>query len=466
MNLDISNVKSSSANFASFGHKARKTTLPPEFAEVVFFAAVKEDREIKDMFSDYIKTGVSQSTASLNVIEELRSKMTEISVISPELASTMHANVTYDRLKKSISEDSDQTVEEIVDEVIENIKNGPDVLKVKLSGIDETFDVPSDMFISHLEAAKNKNAPDPMSKEVADEEFGSEEEKDEAIEDLFDVDKAEKRLETNLENQSDLFGFGGANGIRQWFQKHPEQKFLTLVRGASDLGGEKMHDQTYSALEALIMSPGVEKWLKKIAKKAPKGIKPEAVEKVTAGIETIINDVTTGSEEIDFDKLAKTSAGWIIRGAFDKLLLGKTFGTFFNNRRDFGVEAVSNLNIADAKKRALGDILAGISKNQPVFDKNGTPQNSPAKKVLEAGITIEEFKELQKQMDKKIQAYFDDNITDIKGYYNKQLQDDGAIVSAFNRAVVDIRDNVEEMMAEKEVQSALDAERQEQQQQD
>ena len=466
MNLDISNVKSSSANFASFGHKARKTTLPPEFAEEVFFAAVNEDREIKDMFSDYIKTGVSQTTASLNVIEELRSKMTEISVISPELASTMHANVTYDRLKKSISEDSDQTVEEIVDEVIENIKNGPGVLKVKLSGIDETFDVPSDMFISHLEAAKNKNAPDPMSKEVADEEFGSEEEKDEAIEDLFDVDKAEKRLETNLENQSDLFGFGGANGIRQWFQKHPEQKFITLVRGASDMGGEKMHSQTYSALEALVMSPGVEKWFKKTRKKTPKGLRPEAVEKVISGIEAIIKDVTTGEEEIDFNKLSGTSAGWIVRGAFDKLLLGKTFGTFFNNRRDFGVEAVSNLDITDAKKRALGDILAGISKNQPAFDKNGTPQNSSAKKVLAAGITIEEFEELQKQMDKKIQAYFDDHITDIKGYYNKQLQDDGAIVSAFDRAIADIRDNVEEMMAGEAVQSALDAERQEQQQQD
>ena len=224
-----------------------------------------------------------------------------------------------------------------------------------------------------------------------------------------------------------------------------------------------MHDQTFSALEALIMSPGVEKWLKKIVKKAPKGIKPEAVEKVTAGIEAIINDVTTGSEEIDFDKLAKTSAGWIIRGAFDKLLLGKTFGTFFNNRRDFGLEAVSNLNINDAKKRAIGDILAGISKNQPIFDKNGTPQNGSAKKVLAAGITIEEFKGLQKQMDKKIQAYFDDHITDIKGYYNKQLQDEGAIVSALDRAVVDIRDNVEEMMATKNVQDTLDTERKEQQ---
>jgi hypothetical protein len=227
-----------------------------------------------------------------------------------------------------------------------------------------------------------------------------------------------------------------------------------------------MHSQTFSALEALIMSPGVEKWFKKIRKKTPKGLRPEAVEKVVAGIESIITDVTTGDEEIDFDKLKGTSAGWIIRSAFDKLLLGKTFGTFFNNRRDFGVEAVSNLDITDAKKRALGDILAGISKNQPAFDKNGTPQNASAKKVLSAGITIEEFKGLQKQMDKKIQAYFDDHITDIKGYYNKQLQDDGAIVSAFDRAVADIRDNVEEMMAEKEVQSTLDTERQEQQQQD
>lgn len=466
MNLDISDVKSASANFASFGHKARKITLPPKFANEVFFAALEDDREIKEMFTDYVKSGVNQSIAVLEVVGELTQKMSAISDISPELASEMHANVTYDRLKKSISEDSDQTVEEIVDEVIENIKNGPDVLKVQLSGIDEIFDVPSNVFIDHLEAAKNKNKPDPMSKEVADEEFGSEEEKDEAIEDLFDVDKAEKRLETNLENQSDLFGFGGANGIRQWFQKHPEQKFVTLVRGASDMGGEKMHSQTYSALEALVMSPGVEKWFKKTRKKTPKGLRPEAVEKVISGIEEIIKDVTTGEEEIDFNKLKGTSAGWIVRGAFDKLLLGKTFGTFFNNRRDFGVEAVSNLDITDAKKRALGDILAGISKNQPTFDKNGTPQNSSAKKVLAAGITIEEFKELQKQMDKKIQAYFDDHITDIKGYYNKQLQDDGAIVSAFDRAVVDIRDNVEEMMAGEAVQATLDTERQEQQQQD
>jgi hypothetical protein len=464
MNLDVSNVKSASANFASFGHKARKTTLPPELANEVFFAALEDDKEVKGMFSNYVKSGVNQSIAVLNVVAELTKKMSAISDISVEEASVMHANVTYDKLKKSIPEDGEETVEEIVDEVIGNIKAGDDILKIQLSGIDEIFDVPSDMFIAHLEAAKTKNAPEPMSKEVADEEFGSEEDKDEAIEDLFDVDKAEKRLETNLENQSDLFGFGGANGIRQWFQKHPEQKFVTLVRGASDMGGEKMHDQTFSALEALIMSPGVEKWFKKIRKKTPKGLKQDAVEKVILGIEEIVKDVTTGEEEVDFDKLSKTSAGWIIRSAFDKLLLGKTFGTFFNNRRDFGTEAVSNLDITDAKKRALGDILAGISKNQPSFDKNGTPQNASAKKVLGAGITIEEFKGLQKQMDKKIQAYFDDHITDIKGYYNKQLQDDGAIVSAFDRAVADIRDNVEEMMAEKEVQATLDAERKEQQQ--
>jgi hypothetical protein len=464
MNLDISNVKSAGADYANFGHRSRKATLPPSLANEVFFAAIEEDSSIKSMFDSYVKTGVNQSIAVLNVIGELTKKMSAISDISPEEASEMHANVTYDKLKKSMSEDDEQSIEEIIDEVIGNIKKGPSALKIQLNGIESTFDVSSDMFISHLEAAKTRNAPDVMSKEVADEEFGSEEEKDQAVEDVFDVEKAEKRLETNLENQSDLFGFGGANGIRQWFQKHPEQKFITLVRGASDLGGEEMNKQTFSALEALVMSPGVEKWIKKIRKKAPKGLRPEAVEKVITGIEAIINDVTTGDEEIDFDKLKKTSAGWIVRGAFDKLLLGKTFGTFFNNRRDFGVEAVSNLGITDAKKRAIGDILAGISKNQPLFDKNGTPQNASAKKILAAGITIEEFKGLQKQMDKKIQAYFDDHITDIKGYYNKQLQDEGSIVSAFDRAVADIRDNVEEMMAEKDVQTTLDAERQEQQQ--
>tara|TARA_R110001606_G_scaffold18996_5_gene70593 strand:+ start:1631 stop:3592 length:1962 start_codon:yes stop_codon:yes gene_type:complete len=465
MNLNVGDVKSASANFASFGHKTRKATIPSALANEVFFEAVRNDKEIKKMFSDYVDTGINQSIAALDVISELTKQMSAVSDISVEDASEMHANTTYDKLKKSITEEDEQTIEEVVDEVINNIKNGPKVLKLQLRGLEGSYDVPSDMFISHLEAAKKKNAPAAMSKEVADEEFGSEEEKDlEAAEALFDVDRAEKRLESNLENQSDLFGFTGANGIRQWFQKHPEQKFMTLVKGGVGVSGEKMYDQTYSALEALIMSPGVEKWLKKIAKKAPKGIKPEAVEKVITGIEAIIGDVTTGSEEIDFDKLTGTSAGWIVRGAFDKLLLGKTFGTFFNNRRDFGLDAVSNLNIDDKKKRALGDILAGISKNQPAFDKNGTPQNSSAKKVLEAGITIEEFKGLQGQMDKKIQAYFDDHITDIKGYYNKQLQDDGAIVSAFDRAVVDIRDNIEEMMAEKDVKTTLDAEREEQQQ--
>jgi len=465
MNLNVGDVKDASANFASFGYKTRKATIPSELANEVFFEAVRNDKEIKKMFSDYVNTGINQSIAALDVISELTKQMSAVSDISVEDASEMHANTTYDKLKKSITEEDEQTIEEVVDEVINNIKNGPKVLTLQLRGLEGSYDVPSEMFISHLEAAKKKNAPAAMSKEVADEEFGSEEEKDlVAAETLFDVDRAEKRLESNLENQSDLFGFTGANGIRQWFQKHPEQKFMTLVKGGVGVSGEKMYDQTYSALEALIMSPGVEKWLKKIAKKTPKGIKPEAVEKVITGIEAIIDDVTTGSEEIDFDKLTGTSAGWIVRGAFDKLLLGKTFGTFFNNRRDFGLEAVSNLNIDDKKKRALGDILAGISKNQPAFDKNGTPQNSSAKKVLTAGITIEEFKGLQGQMDKKIQAYFDDHITDIKGYYNKQLQDDGAIVSAFDRAVVDIRDNIEEMMAEKDVKTTLDSEREEQQQ--
>jgi hypothetical protein len=464
MNLDVSDVKSSSANFASFGHKARKATLPPRLANEVFFAALEEDREIKKMFESYVSSGVNQSIAVLNVIVELTKKMSAISDISTEQASVMHANVTYDKIKKSISEDDDQTIEAVIDEVVENIKKGPDVLKIQLSGIKDTFDVPTEMFISHLIAAKERNEPDAMSKEVADEEFGQEEEKDQAVEDVFDVEKAEKRLESNLENQSDLFGFTAANGIRQWFQKHPEQKFAILARGGAGISGEEMHKQTYSALEALVLSPGVEKWFKKIRKKVPKGLKPESVEKVISGVEAIINDVTTGDEEIDFEKLKSTSAGWIVRGAFDKLLLGKTFGTFYNNRRDFGVDAVSNLDITDAQKRAIGDILAGISTKQPVFDSNGTPENSAAKKILAAGITIEEFSGLQKHMDKKIQAYFDDHITDIKGYYNKRLQSEPDVIAAFDKSVADIRDNVEEMMAAQNVRNILDAEKQEQEQ--
>lgn len=100
MNLDISDVKSSSEKFASFGHKERKVTLPPRFANEIFFEAYKNDKEIKKMFTDYVKSGVNQSIAVLNVVSELTKKMSEISDISPELASEMHANVTYDRLKK------------------------------------------------------------------------------------------------------------------------------------------------------------------------------------------------------------------------------------------------------------------------------------------------------------------------------------------------------------------------------
>jgi hypothetical protein len=465
MNLDISNVKSSSENFASFGHKPKKITLPPRFSNNVLDEAIEEDEEIKTMFVEYIKEeGITTATAYIDVLVQLAKKMEKLTEgMTLELASQTHANITYDKLKKTITGDDVQTIEEKIDEEIEKVKNGPSIIKIHSVGIDKIFEVPSDMFIAHLEDAKNRNDSDPMSKSVADEEFGSEEEKDEAIEDIFDIDKAEKRLETNLDNQSDLFGFAHASGILQWFKKHPEQKFVILVKGASDMGGEEMNKQTFSALEALIMSPGVEKWIKKIRKKAPKGLRPKAVEKVISGIEAIINDVTTGDEEIDFDKLKKTSAGWIVRAAFDKLLLGKTFGTFYNHRENFSKQLIAHLDIDKKLRLSIVNMLAGIT-TAPTWDKAGTPLSRNAEKVIEAGITIEMFKNMLKEVAVEIEGYFDDNITDIKSYYNKQLQNEGSVVSAFDRAVADIRDNVVEMMAEKDVQATLDAERQEQQQ--
>jgi len=479
MNLNIGDVKDSSANFVSFGHKARKVTLPPELAYEVFTAAVKEDSEIKEMYKAYIKSNLDLSKADIdiklqlsvinrlknNVIDELRKKMTKTSVISVEDASEMHANTIYDKLKKSITEeDLEQTIEEVVDEVINNIKNGPKVLTLQLRGLAGSYDVPSDMFISHLEAAKKKNAPAAMSKEVADEEFGSEEEKDlEAAEALFDVDRAEKRLESNLEYQSSLYGLAGANGMRQWFQKHPEQKFMTIVKGGVGVSGEKMYDQTYSALEALIMSPGVEKWIKKIRKKTPVGLRPESVEKVIAGLESIIADVTTGDEEIDFDKLRKTPAGLILRGAFDNLLLGKTFTTFYNHREKFSEQLIAHLDLDKKLRLSIINMLAGIS-SAPSWDKSGKPLSRNAEKVIEAGITIEEFKRMSKEVSVEIEEYFDNHLTDIKKFYNKKLQSDNDIVTAFNKSVIDTRSYYEEIIATKNVKKTLDAEREEQQQ--
>jgi hypothetical protein len=314
----------------------------------------------------------------------------------------------------------------------------------------------NELVVKFLELARDKQLSGDTKKiydeEEAEKELGK---KDTVDLEIFDSEKAEKKMDTNLENQADLFGFSGANGIRQWFQKHPEVKFMTLVRGASDIGNnKKIASNTSSALEAFLLAPGIEKWFKKIRKKAPKGLLEDKVENIISGIEDIINDVNTGDEEIDFKKLESTSAGWIIRSAFDKLILSKTFGSFFNNRREQGVSFVEDMELSDKQKRALGDMLAGISK-EPEFDKEGNPLNSSAKKVLDADITPQNFNQLQKNMNKKIESYFDENINDIKKYFNKQLQDDAAVMSALSRAVVDIRDEIEERMAAKNVRDII-----------
>jgi len=375
--------------------------------------------------------------------------------ISPELAAEMYANVISDQLKKS-TDDNEESYEDAVKEIVDSVKDGPQEISVKLSGIKEKMNVSGDDFIKFLELARDKQLSG-ATKKIYDEDEAEKElgKKDTVDLEIFDSEKAEKKMDTNLENQADLFGFSGANGIRQWFQKHPEVKFMTLVRGASDIGNnKKIASNTSSALEAFLLAPGIEKWFKKIRKKAPKGLLEDKVENIISGIEDIINDVNTGDEEIDFKKLESTSAGWIIRSAFDKLILSKTFGSFFNNRREQGVSFVEDMELPDKQKRALGDMLAGISK-EPEFDKEGNPLNSSAKKVIDADITPQNFNQLQKNMNKKIESYFDENIDDIKKYFNKQLQDDAAVMSALSRAVVDIRDEIEERMAAKNVRSTI-----------
>jgi hypothetical protein len=458
-NLDIGNVKSSSANFASFGHKARRVELPAKFAMHVTADAIESDPEIRKMISrvvgDTDQKDAKTMLLTLDIKSALHDMMKKRTEISPELAAEMYANVISDQLKKS-TEDNEESYEDAVKDIVDSVKNGSQEMSVKLSGIKEKMNISSVDFIKFLELARDKQLSGDTKKiydeDEAEKELGK---KDTVDLEIFDSEKAEKKMDTNLENQADLFGFSGANGIRQWFQKHPEVKFMTLVRGASDIGNnKKIASNTSSALEAFLLAPGIEKWFKKIRKKAPKGLLEDKVENIISGIEDIINDVNTGDEEIDFKKLESTSAGWIIRSAFDKLILSKTFGSFFNNRREQGVSFVEDMELSDKQKRALGDMLAGISK-EPEFDKEGNPLNSSAKKVLDADITPQNFNQLQKNMNKKIESYFDENINDIKKYFNKQLQDDAAVMSALSRAVVDIRDEIEERMAAKNVRDII-----------
>jgi hypothetical protein len=457
MNLDLGHVKSSSANYVDFGHKSRRVTLPSEFSNEIVEHAIKNDSEIAKMFFDYVKEqGTTQAMAVIDVEKSLKDIMKKEEDISTELVAEMFANITYDRLKKSVDNDnSKESIESVIDSAIEVINDGPDELPAKLTGMDVVMITKSDM-IKFLRQAVSKNSPDIMNQAVADEEFGTEPDNIDVEEDVFNTDKAERRLDKNLENQSDLFGFSGASGIRQWFQKHPEQKFVTLVKGASDMGGEKMNKQTFSALEALIMSPGVEKWIEKIRSTTPEGLRPEAVEKVIDGIESIIKDVTTGNEEIDFDKLRTTSAGFIIRGAFDKLLLGKTFTTFYNHRENFSKQLISHLDINEKLRLSIINMLAGIS-TAPNWDKTGIPLNRNAEKVIEAGITIEMFKNMLKEVAVEIEGYFDNHLGDIKNYYNKRLQSVKGINDALDSAVIDTRDHFEELMASKNVRKTLQA---------
>ena len=108
-------------------------------------------------------------------------------------------------------------------------------------------------------------------------------------------------------------------------------------------------------------------------------------------------------------------------------------------------------------------MLAGITSS-PSWDKSGKPLSRNAEKVIESGITIEEFKSMSKEVSVEIEGYFDNHLTDIKKYYNKKLQSDNDIVTAFNKSVIDTRSHYEEMIATKNVQDTLDAERKEQQQ--
>jgi hypothetical protein len=466
-NLDIGNVKSSSANFASFGHKARRVELPAKFAMHVTADAIESDPEIRKMISrvvgDTDQKDAKTMLLTLDIKSALHDMMKKRTEISPELAAEMHANRWSDAIMKRVKAGLDSKQDHSGYEQIEDsdwddeasdIDKYTYLMNAEIKRLAKY--ATNELVVKFLELARDKQLSGDTKKiydeDEAEKELGK---KDTVDLEIFDSEKAEKKMDTNLENQADLFGFSGANGIRQWFQKHPEVKFMTLVRGASDIGNnKKIASNTSSALEAFLLAPGIEKWFKKIRKQAPKGLLEDKVENIIAGIEAIINDVNTGDEEIDFKKLESTSAGWIIRSAFDKLILSKTFGTFFNNRREQGISFVEDMELPDKQKRALGDMLAGISK-EPEFDKEGNPLNSSAKKVLAADITPQNFNQLQKNMNKKIESYFDENINDIKKYFNKQLQDDAAVMSSLSRAVVDIRDEIEERMAAKNVRDII-----------
>jgi hypothetical protein len=99
-------------------------------------------------------------------------------------------------------------------------------------------------------------------------------------------------------------------------------------------------------------------------------------------------------------------------------------------------------------------MLAGIS-SAPSWDKSDKPLSRNAEKVIEAGITIEEFKSMSKEVSVEIAGYFDNHLTDIKNYYNKKLQSDKDIVIAFDKAVIDTKDHYEEVIAAKNVRKTL-----------
>ncbi len=399
MNLDFTDVKSASQNFVSFGHKPRKVALPSEFSMHIVVDAIESDDSIRDMFKKHLGPDARDDQKLAVAIQQVKSELEKIisvrTVVSPELAAEMHANILSD---KAFSQgETIEEYEELIDKEIEKFENMQGMHSVRLSGAQDQkqIDVPAEMIVSMLVQAKSATI-DGSQKDVfqSDEaDFGDEPEvglTEEELEQL-ERDRQLKNLK-KLDGLAPYFGFKNASGIRQWRRKFAEPKMKALV---GDISGFAAYSGYYEAVSDKLsgLLDSLEIAASEMLEKMDAALESEPDDKnleiIQQGMSRVVEDLQkiqssrddSEDEELDADLMLNLEGGRVLRFAFDELFFKKEFSNFAAQMKKHIVKFLVSKNIDDKTASVFAKMFNGETDLVPLND-----DSSGAKKLRAGGV--------------------------------------------------------------------------------
>ena len=464
MNLDIGDVKSASKDFASFGHKPRKTSLPAKFAMHVTMDALKTDPSVQKMMSMYIgddeNADAKTAIAALDVKAELEKLMKANTTISPELAAEMHMNVTYDKLKKAAGE-NDESVDDAVSDVIKNISGGDQKVSIKPQGLGKSFEVDKEILIKYLKAAHEKDADDIF--DDAEKAANADDEVDTATtSDPLQQYRNELRQISgqnpdgdgiyNADRLAQFFDMKGANAMRQGLATNTALKY-TIVNHANQYSKSDSYDenddpygdfimQMNNSFNDFAMSPGITDWIKAARKSPPKELNNP--KQFLDGLEEIIDLVDSGNKsiyDIEDEKTHQTQID-LLKFAFENATNKKMMVKFRKDLQQKATEIVSEkidgISPKDASK--MGDMLMG-NKARPVFTKLEQPKgnkiydNNNANFIASFGLDENDYFNLEIATLSSIATYLRDNNNDIFDKIYADTENKGKVKASLSNSV-------------------------------